>query len=344
MATRVFLVFIPLLVACQLKTVQGSVLECQTTGKFPHPEDCGKYVVCLQDGPVGQFTAKEGYCFGFPYSPTERRCVSHDQQPDCFTKGLRNSLSVPHLNFLCNNGRTQGCFHCKLPYFCINNSAYVSQCDEYEACSEHVFGSPLCLPYSYNTDVCFCNKTGLMPDYYNDTYYMFCIANANQSHVTSYIYACPEGKTFSSTSNNCEESKPPVTPETPSCDGSTATRVNPNDCSYFYTCLPDNTVRTSSCGVDKYFFEKNGTCVPKCSVITHSNDEYLCQTEGKVWTTENCTRYHLCLKEGEKPHATKKCPTGYFNSLDKACSTQTPPPECIVFDYSKCPGHDKLNC
>ncbi|KAK8749730.1 hypothetical protein OTU49_015505 [Cherax quadricarinatus] len=344
MAVRVFcLVYGSLVVMCQLMTTQASVLECQTPGRFPNPEDCSSYVDCLPDGPDGQLRAREGDCFGFPYSPAERRCVPLDRDTGCATKGLRNSLPVPALQYLCEGTSNVGCIHCRMAYQCIGDNVYVSECEDPDICSENdSFGGGACLPYSvlHSGDNCYCSKTGLISDSYNDTYYMYCDANATPIKID--MFSCAEGETFVDSTGKCEAPQPI---EIPPCDGSSATRVNPNDCSYSYTCLPDNSVKTSYCGENKYFYENNGTCVDACYLdISLPTGGALCPDEGNQMDPADCTKYYVCLIPGQEPYASKQCVTGFFDSNENKCVSEPIPSGCIPVDYTKCPGHDQQNC
>ncbi|XP_053628611.2 uncharacterized protein [Cherax quadricarinatus] len=350
MAARFFLFFGFLMVMCQLMTAEGRVLKCQAPGRFPHPEDCGSYIDCIPVGSDGQLTANEGHCFGFPYSSADRRCVSHDQQPGCKTKKSRNSIPLPGLQFLCEKNKPVGCYHCKLAYKCIDGTPYVSLCQHTETCLEdEAFGGGACLPYGFPSvnDRCICTGTGLMSDSYNDTYYIYCDTSANP--VTMEMFECPEGKTFTSSSNTCEGfARPPhhwETPETPLCDGPSTTRVNPNNCSFSYTCLPDNTTRSSYCGNRSYFNQDTGRCEDKCSFVTTvSSDAILCPERGNLNHPTDCTKYYVCLNKYEAPYALQSCPTGHFDFITQSCVSGPLPPECAVFTYSKCPGHDMLVC
>ncbi|XP_071529529.1 uncharacterized protein [Panulirus ornatus] len=338
-----------LLVVCHVVTVAGGTLQCQTEGRFPHPDDCGSYVDCLPTGADGRLEAREGYCFGFPYSPSQRRCVSHDQMPNCVIKAPRGSVPIPSLQFLCgeNSGST-GCHHCKIAYQCIDGKAYVTLCGESDICSDDErFGGGACLPYSFETDPirCRCDKLGLAADSYNNTYFIFC--DTSTSPPTQDMYQCPDGKTFNSDSKTCEESGDSFSEEpaeTPACDGSTDTKVNPNDCSWSYTCLPDGTVKSVPCKRSEYFDESTGSCAEKCSVVgsgsTSPGD--LCTGVGIVKDPADCTKYHLCTEVGKEPVSTKTCPEGNrFDINEKKC---VPGLDGCSFDYTQCPGHADLNC
>ncbi|XP_053628702.2 uncharacterized protein [Cherax quadricarinatus] len=326
--------------------VRGSILKCETPGRFPHPEDCGSYVHCIP-GVDGQLTARVKHCFGFPYSPNERRCVSHDQQPGCTTIGLKDKVPVPVLQFLCEEGKPNaGCYNCKTAYECINGIPYVDICADTEACTDNInFGGGACLPYLlvevYGS--CECENTGLMADSYNETFYIYC--DVTTDHTTMDLYQCDNGKLFSSTSLTCEEPQPPVVPDIPPCDGSTDTRVNPNDCSYSYTCLPDNSTRVSQCGSNEYFDQDLDSCESACSFVTTTlSRAEKCSQVGYNPDPTDCTKYYVCLTQYAEPYKHETCPLGYFDPSEKICVTGPLPNDCIPFDYSQCPGYDKLMC
>lgn len=327
----------------------GSAMKCQTEGRFPHPDDCGRYLDCLPTGAEGQLEAREGHCFGFPYSPSDRRCVSHDQMPECVIKAPRGSIPVPSLQFHCegeNSGAT-GCHHCKTAYQCIDGKAYVTMCGNEDTCSpDERFGGGTCLPYTFgeNPEECRCSKTGLTLDSYNNTYYIFC--DASTAPPTLNMYQCPQGKIFNDVSKTCEDSGDSFSEEpeeTPACDGSTTTKVNPNDCSWSYTCLPDGTVKSVPCKRNQYYDETSGMCDDKCNVLgSVGSPSDLCPEVGYNSDPADCTKYHLCTEAGKEPYLTITCPEGSrFDSGTKKCVSGL---DGCTFDYTQCPGHDDLNC
>ncbi|XP_053628701.2 uncharacterized protein [Cherax quadricarinatus] len=343
MAARVLIVLGSLMVM----NVRGSVMKCQTPGRFPHPEDCGSYVNCVPAGDNGQLTAEEGHCFGFPYSPAERRCVSHNQQPGCTTIGLKYIAPVPALQFLCEDqDSAAGCYNCKTAYECIDATAYADVCDNSESCTDYEsFGGGACLPIKAvdSTGSCLCIQIGLMADSYNESFYMYCDPNTDPK--TMDLYQCDEGEVFSPDTLTCEEPQPTVPTQIPLCDGSTETRVNPYDCSYSYTCLPDGTVRTSYCGADKYYDENAALCEDKCSFVTTTPSVAdMCPEIGNQPDPTDCTKYYVCLIVGQEPYKVETCPAGYFDSESLACTAGLLPDYCTAFDYSQCPGYNNLNC
>ncbi|XP_071529528.1 uncharacterized protein [Panulirus ornatus] len=331
-------------------SVTGSALKCRKEGRFQHPDDCGSYVDCLPTGSGGRLEAREGSCFGFPYSPSHRRCVSHHLMPGCVTKVSRSSIPLPSLQFLCEDDESQGagCHHCKMSYKCIGGNVHAFVCSDLDTCLEDErFGGGDCLPYDFTAQEqkCKCEKIGLVSDSYNDTYYIFCDTSRTPPKLD--MLQCPQDMIFSSDSKTCEydSSAGSDAPETPACDGLTGTRVNPNECSWSYTCLPDGTVRSVPCKRSEYFDEITGSCVEKCRLLDSLPDSSgeLCVTVGNNKDPIDCTKYHICTEIGGKPYQTKECPQGsHFDESENTCVSGQG--DCSRFDYSQCPGHDDLNC
>ncbi|KAK8407726.1 hypothetical protein O3P69_002342 [Scylla paramamosain] len=165
-------------------------------------------------------------------------------------------------------------------------------------------------------DKCSCKKVGLVKDPYDAAYFHYCGSNG----AIPEIIPCEADKEFSEETQTCEVN--PGEPEIPSCDGKTGTFVNPNDCSWSYTCLPGGTVRASSCGNDEYF--KDGLCEKKCSFGEPAVLEP-CTGPGFLIYPDDCTKYIFCTDTGESPEV-KFCSEGFFFNEDtKRCTDTTLP-------------------
>lgn len=316
---------------------------CKEEGRFPHPDSCGSYVDCLP-GPGDDLVAREGDCHGFPFSPSLRRCVSHEEYPECVPKAARVAFPLSDFDYLCDGGASSpGCIHCRLAYECIGGKAYIDPCLEGNTCSDDkLFGGGACLPYNFTlvkSNKCDCSQLGLAPDSYNSTYYLYCDPNSAPDVVE--VYSCEEGKTFSNVTNDCEEAACSNEPVVPACNGQTGTFVNPNQCSWYYTCLPDGSSRSSCCSEPgQYFNEASLACEDACVLANNTAPASPCTgKEGKFPDLSDCTKFVYC-DTSNTPIKTQSCPSGtYFEG--GSCV----PGECTnPMDFSNCPGFAALNC
>ncbi|XP_037789558.1 uncharacterized protein LOC119585015 [Penaeus monodon] len=327
-----------------LQTAYVSSQLCTEEGRFPHPDSCGSYVDCLP-GAGDEMVVREGDCHGFPFSPSLRRCVSHEEYPECVTKAARVAFPLSDFDYLCDGGAsTVGCIHCRLAYECIGNKAYIDPCAEGDTCSDYVpFGGGACLPYNFTlvkSDKCDCSQIGLAPDSYNSTYYLLCDPNSAPGVVE--VFSCDEGKTYSNVTNNCEAAACSSEPAVPACNGQTGTFVNPNQCSWYYTCLPDGSSRSSCCGeARQYFNETSQTCVDACALANSTAPASPCDgvSMGKFADPADCTKYVYC-DTSTTPIKTQTCPSGtYFDGsgcVAGECTNQV--------NAADCPGFADLGC
>ncbi|XP_050726876.1 uncharacterized protein LOC127003841 isoform X5 [Eriocheir sinensis] len=337
-----------LVVGCYLvAAVQGGTLTCRQEGRFPHPEDCGSYVDCIRTAD-GKFRVREGFCHGFAFSGKERRCVDLADKPDCVPKATRVSFPLSAFNFLCAEDEMRtDCLNCNLAFTCVTGTAVVDICDSDSLCEvSGDFGGSVCLPIPSTTTKCKCDKTGLFQDPHNATYFSYCDINTQPYSLETFM--CPEGLTFNSLTQKCEDSIPPTPPETPLCEDRTGSFVNPNDCRYYYTCIPGGIVRTSNCSEGQYYDAVNGKCEKKCTLAPPNASLEPCKALGHLpHPSKDCTKHLVCKKIGEDPEV-KDCPQDiYYNETARACKDTKPSADCKAnggFDYYSCPGHDDVAC
>ncbi|XP_042867434.1 uncharacterized protein LOC122250165 [Penaeus japonicus] len=323
---------------------RSSPLQCREEGRFPHPDSCGSYVDCLP-GPGDEMVAREGDCHGFPFSPALRRCVSHEEYPECVTKAARIAFPLSDFDYLCAEGASVGCVHCRLAYECIDDKAYIDPCQAGDTCSDYpLFGGGACLPYNYTlgkSSKCDCSQIGTTPDSYNTTYYLYCDPNSAPEVVE--VFTCKEGKTYSNVTNTCESAACSEEPPVPACNGQTGTFVNPNQCSWYYTCLPDGTSRSSCCGDAKQYFNENSkACEDACALASSTAPANPCDgsTEGKVADPSDCTKFVFCDNGSTEPIKTQSCPSGTYFDTSSCVVGECPNPSI----YSTCPGFADLGC
>ncbi|XP_045131011.1 uncharacterized protein LOC123516056 isoform X2 [Portunus trituberculatus] len=325
---------------CVIAAVNGGTLECRREGRFPHPENCAHYVDCFRNA-RDVLVAREGHCHGYPYSPEKRRCVDHSEKPDCVTKEVRNSFRASDFNGLCaGNEFAAGCVNCKMTFSCIKGNATIGACDSKTVCdnTNPDFGYSVCLPpASISDDKCSCKKVGLVKDHHNPAYFHYCAA----SGALPEIFACEDDKEFNELNQACEVN--PGQPTIPPCNGKIGTFVNPNDCSWSYTCLPGDMVRTTSCGTDEYF--QDGACKKKC-LFGAPTQIQPCTASGFFIYPGDCTKFLFCPSSSGSSEV-KECPDGlFYNDDDKRCTDATLPKRCESlggFDYLSCPGHDDVD-
>ncbi|XP_064079140.1 uncharacterized protein LOC135196324 [Macrobrachium nipponense] len=328
-----------------------STIVCTEVGRFPHPSDCGRYVDCIPSDTKEHFLVNEGHCHGFPYSASLRRCVSNEEEPGCTPKvgRKRRGVSFPdeEYNFLCTDDMSKtGCYNCQLKYECIGGQAFVEFCSTGSTCSDNAdFGGGVCLPYAVTAadGRCKCDKIGVMPDSYNDDYFVFCDTNADPPKVQNY--KCPDGQKFNPEVNTCQDVPPePCSQEPvfPPCGSKIETRVNPNDCAWSYTCIPGYDVIPACCTGRQYYDESSGLCKDICEYVPDSgSSEPECGTAGRMANQNDCTKYHVCLPGVKEPYESKSCPEGtYFK--DTVCVPGPLPEDCFTFSYSDCPGYEEF--
>lgn len=312
------------------------ILECRQEGRFPHPQDCGSYVDCLRTA-GGELLAREGHCHGYPFSAEKRRCVHHSERPDCVIKGTRIAFPAPDFNFACAVDEfAAGCLNCNLAFTCIKGNATIDICDSSSICdTSPLFGGSVCLPpASVTNSPCECSSIGLVKDPFNATYFHFCDSNTKIPET----FACERGSEFNNETKKCEASSS-IPPQVPPCEGKTGSFVNPNDCSWSYTCIPGGIVRNSHCSSEKYFNETSGACVEKCAFgkVAEVNP---CTVLGLSPHPNDCTKYLSCKEVGKLPEEVACYPGFFYNNDKKRCSETSPPTGCKKgFDYLTCPGH-----
>lgn len=287
--------------------------------------------------------AREGHCQGYPYSAEKRRCVDHSEKPDCVTKGVRNSFRASDFNGLCAEGEPEaGCVNCKMTFYCIKGNATIGACDANTVCdnSKEEFGNSVCLPpATLGVDNnCKCDGIGLFADHYDPSYFHFCSSDT----AIPEIFACEGDKEFNDVTQACEIN--PGQPPTPPCDGKIGTFVNPNDCTWSYTCLPGDEVRVTYCLSDEYF--KEGGCVKKCT-IGEAAAIGTCEEAGFLPYPDNCSKFLFCPNGGGESPEEKKCPDGlFYNDKARRCIDDTLPERCepeAGQNYRECPGHEDFD-
>lgn len=329
-----------------------SPLHCRAEGRFPHPEDCGRYVDCIPSGAGREFLAREGQCPGYPFSPSLRRCVPRENNPDCVPKAPKASFRYPDLDYLCaRDADAVGCFHCRLAYYCVDGRAHLRACGGGDSCSDHAaFGSGACLPRDQTvrfSKKCQCSPSTPTPDSYNSSYYIGC----DEADGPLTVESCPFGQIFSDEARACRSAPPEpcaVEPETPSCDGESGTRVNPLDCRWAYTCLPNGSVRTSCCkDPNHYFDQETQSCIEACSILKSFDRSSLCPGFGVMKDPRDCTKYHLCLGARREPFSSLTCSEGsYYHEASRRCRQGDVGRACVTsaFDYTSCPQNRNITC
>ncbi|XP_069986178.1 uncharacterized protein [Penaeus vannamei] len=332
--------------------VAGSPLLCRAEGRFPHPDDCGRYVDCIPSGAGREFFVREGQCPGYPFSPSLRRCVPREAYPGCVPEAPRASFRHPELDYLCaRDAGAVGCFNCKLAYSCVDGRAHLRVCGGRDTCSDHpAFGSGACLPQDQTvrfSQKCLCSPTALTPDSYNSSYYIGC----EEAEGPLKVESCPLGQIFSEEAKACRNAPPKpcaAEPGTPPCGGKTGTRVNPKDCRWSYTCLPNGAVRTSCCkGASQYFDEESLSCVEACSILRPLARSSLCPGFGLMKDPKDCTKYHLCLAARREPFRSLACSAGsYYDEATRRCRQGDVGRACVAsaFDYTSCPQNHNITC
>ncbi|KAK3854690.1 hypothetical protein Pcinc_038853 [Petrolisthes cinctipes] len=327
-------------VACAVVSAGVSAFTCHTEGRFPLPDDCGKFVDCLV-GPDGKMISRERDCVGYPFSPDKKRCVGHQEMPNCQPKAFDDTKSphVPGLDFHCVDPAVKGaCEHCYIGINCIDGNAHVNLCTDFDdSCADEVFEGH-CIPNTVippAKEACIPIGIKKYIDYFNVTYYHACDENARFRQT----YTCTAGTYFNEDTKECEEETPP-----PECNsGSNGPVVNPDNCQHYYNCLPDGTLLIGNCETEQYFYEATQECVASCQIKElEGNDTFVpCSGEGDYDRNPgDCTIYYLCIGNGIE----QKCPEGaYFDIDQERCVSGPLPDECQPqFDYTQCPGYDSV--
>ncbi|KAK4328989.1 hypothetical protein Pmani_000625 [Petrolisthes manimaculis] len=297
--------------------------------------------------------SREKDCFGFPFSPSLKRCVSHEEMPQCQPKPVKRNrlMQIPDLDYLCvDHAVLGGCYHCYAGYICISHKAYVELCTTQDSsCSDSVPFLGSCLPQlnSFTQNACVCDSVKLYKDLYNENFYHYC--DPNSASAKRETYQCPAGEIFNDITEDCEPPTvhtTPAPPTPPTCT-STGTYVNPSNCQYYYTCLPGGTIRTGRCEDGEFYSEVDNACLTNCTLAKPEiTAEQKCpdSSPGKYEDARDCQLYYNCLGLGNV-YSNATCPgTTHFDDALRTCVAGPLPADCKPFQYSACPGYDAQLC
>ncbi|XP_059479675.1 probable chitinase 10 [Neocloeon triangulifer] len=170
-----------------------------------------------------------------------------------------------------------------------------------------------------------CDKPGRFPDVDDCSVFHMCLL----PNLTHMQVSCPQGSHFSAKFGKCVE------PERAKCEpqfqdfhcSDIGPVPDPEDCSSFRICHPDDTWRKYSCPSGSTFNARLSRCSTgpeECDLRDlEEKQKFVCVSKGLYPDLKDCRKFHMCLplEDGSFAQGQAICPrNSVFNEMTKRCT------------------------